>query len=379
MLPFFDRNPVLAWPRVVLMACALVACGSEPSQTSDSEDPTTGGSTGEAPTTGGVATSTGSTATSDAGSSSTTGSGEESGTAESSSGTGGSEFAEVYPLEVTYPEGGAFDPVDGVFVMGTLEGGSVFTVDPLDGQATVLHEPSEPGTWISLGMAVDAPRHRLWVCAANRDTRPFTGEIWVFDLSAGERTHVVPLMYDGAPAWCEDVAVASNGTAFATDRENPNIYVVDDSFSAELLVSDELLGSPILGQNGIIVLPGDEALLAAIHAPASLNHVSIADGTVTPVEISGDFTDVGLGVGADGMVWVDDALFVVFDGKLARVTATTDDWSAAESTTVEWPRGLTDVLATPAGLYLLNGQAIQFALGQRQLGPFELRRFNGVF
>ncbi len=79
------------------------------------------------------------------------------------------------------------------------------------------------------------------------------------------------------------------------------------------------------------------------------------------------------------MVYLEDTLYVAFDGKLARVTPTSEDWSTAESVMVEWPRGLTDVVSTPEGLYLLNGQAIQFALGQDPLGPFTLSRFTGEF
>lgn len=377
MSALFLRTPVVSLSSLALACCALGACASDLAEMAEAGSTTAAASTGDAPSTGAASLPTGSVGSSGSSSSST--SGMSSGMADSSSSTTDNAFADVYPLSITYPEGGAFDPVDGLFFMGTLEGGGVFALDPQVGEAQALYEAPANGTWITLGMALDADRHRLWVCAADRDTTPFTGELWVFDLDAGERTHAIPLTHDSDAAWCEDVAVASDGTAYATDRENPNIYVVDDAFAAELLVSDEALGSPVIGQNGIVVLPGDQALIAAIHAPAALNHVSISDGTVTPIEISGDFMDVGLGVGADGMVLVDDALFVVFDGKLARVTPTADDWSQAESTTVEWPRGLTDVLATPEGLYLLNGQAIQFALGQRPLGAFELRRFDGMF
>lgn len=357
-----------AWP--LLASCLLLGCGA--------------GSAKPTPTGTGTESSTGSessTGTEDTGTEQTSTSGSESSGSESGSSTGGAGpvYADVYPLEVTYPEGGAFDPADEVFYVGTLEGGTVQRIDPLTGDNEVFYTPSDPGTWITLGMAVDESRRRLWVCAANRDTDPFTGEVWMFDLSRGVREQAIPLSADEEVAWCEDIAVASDGTAYATDRENPNIYRVDEGFAAELLVSDDLLGSPLLGQNGIVVLPGDQALIAAIHAPPSLNHVSIAEGTITPIAIEGEFTDTGLGTGADGMVYVDGTLFVVFDGKLAQVTPTSEDWSTAESAMVELPRGLTDVLSTPQGLYLLNGQAIQFALGQDPLGPFELSRFLGEF
>jgi len=357
-----------AWP--LLTACWLLGCGP--------------GSTEPAPSDAGTEGSTSSissTAADDTGPEPTSTSGEASSSSESGSTTGGPGpvYDDVYPLDVTYPEGGAFDPTDEVFYVGTLEGGAVQRVDPLTGDSDLLFAPTERGTWMTLGMAVDETRRRLWVCAANRDTEPFTGQLWMFDLSRGAREQTIPLSAGEEAAWCEDVAVASDGTAYATDRENPNIYRADAGFVAELLVTDKALGSPLLGQNGVIVLPGDEALIAAIHAPPQLNHVTIANGTVTPVVIDGEFTDTGLGTGADGMVYVDGVLLVVFDGKLAQLTPTSDDWSTADSVMVELPRGLTDVLSTPQGLYLLNGQAIQFALGQDPLGPFELSKFVGKF
>ncbi len=360
---------------VVTAVWGPLACGSDPAEGPQSDDTGGSGSTGEEGPEGSSGEGGGSTTDGV----DQTGSDTADETADDTSGTGAMPFADVYELPVTYPEGGAFDPVDEVFYVGTLEGGSVFAVDPYSGEGQPLVRAAKAGTWMTLGMAVDASSHRLWVCAADRDTDPFTGELWVFDLASGERTHQVPLMFEGAPGWCEDVAIASDGTAYATDRDNPAIYGVDDSYVAEVVASDPALASEMIGQNGIVVLPGDETLIAAIHAPPQLNRVSVSDGSVTPIAIDGDFSDVGFGVGADGMVYEDGLLFVVFDGKLAQVTPVQDDWSEAQSTTVEWPRGLTDVLATPAGLYLLNGQAIRFALGQEPKGPFELVRFTGEF
>ncbi|MBL4687629.1 MAG: SMP-30/gluconolactonase/LRE family protein [Nannocystaceae bacterium] len=284
-------------------------------------------------------------------------------------------YAEVYPLVTTFPEGAAFDPTDALFYFGTLAAGEVHRLDPETGESTMVFEASAPGQWITLGMAVDEPGRKLWVCAADRETTPFTGQLWVIDLVSGERESAIPLMAGRTPAWCEDVAVAPDGTAYATDRENPNIYRVAEGQS-ELFASDPVLGSDGIGQNGIVVLPDDAGLLAAIHLPASLNHISM-EGEITTVAIDGPFEDTGIGAGADGMVYVDGDLYVVFDGKLAHVTPTADDWSAATSTMVERPRGLTDIVNTPAGLYLINGQAIQFALGQDPIAPFEIVLFDG--
>ncbi len=179
----------------LVAACALVGCGSEPTDAnpaSDGSDSCTGAETSTGSEESGAAST--STGTSSAASSSS-----ETG---STTGNVGPVYADEYPLDVTHPEGGAFDVTDELFYVGTLEGGSVHSVDPLTGNEELLFAPADPGAWITLGMAVYDARHRLWVCAANRDTEPFTGELWMFDLSRGVREQAVPLSAGKDVAWC---------------------------------------------------------------------------------------------------------------------------------------------------------------------------------
>ena len=79
----------------------------------------------------------------------------------------------------------------------------------------------------------------------------------------------------------------------------------------------------------------------------------------------------------DGIAFANGSAYVAFTSKLIRVTPTLADWSRADSTNVDLPNGMTDVIATPAGLYLLNGQAVRFALGTAT-DPFALVRFVGM-
>ena len=288
-------------------------------------------------------------------------------------------FLDAYPLQSTYPEGAAFDLASHSFYVGSLESGSVYAIDVETGVETEVFTETAAGTWFTLGMAVDAAGRKLWVCAADQDSDPYYGELWTFDLDTGERTKIVPLTNSGENAWCEDVAVDSAGNAFATDRENPNIYRVGANDTVpSLFATDPELGSSFIGQNGIIVLPGDEALIAAVHFPARLNRIEIPSGVVTPITISGDFADATIGSGADGMVLVEGVLYVVFDGELVKVEPTLADWTAVTATEAELTSGLTDVVSTPNGLYLANGQAIGFVFGQEPT-PFSLVRFTGSF
>jgi hypothetical protein len=104
--------------------------------------------------------------------------------------------------------------------------------------------------------------------------------------------------------------------------------------------------------------------------------VRLQDATVTTVAIDGTFSDLSPLAGSDGMVYVDGGLYVAFTSKLARVTPVLADWSQAASVVEDVESGMTDVVATPGGLYLLNGQSIGFAIGSPP-DPFLLTRYLG--
>ena len=292
-------------------------------------------------------------------------------------------FRGVYPLNAEHPEGGIYDPVDHVFYVGSLVDGSVRRVDANTGQEEIYFSPDEPGTWWTLGMVVDEDRRRLLVCAMD-DRReqddqdpPYDGYVWEFDLVTGERTDVYDLGDASDDATCTDVTVTEAGVVYVCDRENPRIYEIGLDGEIDTLVDDDILSAAVIGQNGLLTLPDQSGLLSLIYLPSRLVHVRLPDGALTEVDIDGDFFD-GLPPlsGADGMAWDGDSVLVAFTSQLNRISPTLGDWSRAESETVDVPGGQTDVVITPGGAYLLNGQAVDFAFG-RDTDPFELVLFLG--
>ncbi len=94
---------------------------------------------------------------------------------------------------------------------------------------------------------------------------------------------------------------------------------------------------------------------------------------VDPGGAGGACVAVGTRAAADG------ALYVAFSAEIAQVTPTVADWTQAQSVTVDVPSGQTDVVSTPEGLYLLNGQAIAFVFGDEPELPFRLVRLLAMF
>ena len=293
------------------------------------------------------------------------------------SGGSGSAFLDSYPLDAQFPEGGVYDSGANAFYVGSLGDGSVHRVDAATGAETVLFTESAQGKWWTLGMDVDVERRRLWVCAMDdRSPDPRAGFLWVLDLNTGERIANHALA-DAAPnATCTDVALTKDGVGYVGDREVGNVYKVDVSGGASLFASSPDLKANFVGQNAMVVLPDESAMLTVLYLPSALARVDLADASVTLVDIQGPFEDTSALAGADGMTFMDGSAYVAFTSKLVKVTPQSAEWSVATSTEAALPSGMTDVVRTPEGLFMLNGQSVVFAFGN-QPEPFQLVRFTG--
>lgn len=184
---------------------------------------------------------------------------------EGGGGAAPTEFLESYPLDARFPEGGTFDPVANRFYVGSLDGGAIHSVDAFTGANTKLFEETAEGSWWSLGMAVDAERRALWVCAMEdlRGTAAspaYDGYLWRFDLETNTRTEVIALAEASPEATCTDVAIAPDGSVFVTDRDFGDVYRIAPGGPPTVFASDELLEGDIIGQNAAVVLPDQSAL-----------------------------------------------------------------------------------------------------------------------
>ena len=288
-------------------------------------------------------------------------------------------LAEHYTLTAQFPEGGAWDSGGQAFYVGSLGNGAVHKVDGATGTETEIFKETAPGKWWTLGMDVDVARGKLWVCAMDdKAPPPRAGYIWTFDLATGKRLANVALSKAAADATCTDVAVTKDGSGYVVDREQPNVYKIDAADKLELFATGPDLKGTLAGQNAAVMLPDESALLSVVYLTPKLVRVDLKTKAVKAVQIDGPFTDDSLLAGADGMAYAAGNVYVAFTSKLVRVVPKSADWAAATATAVDLTYGQTDVIATPAGLYLLNGQAVRFAL-QQPTDAFGLSKFTGKF
>lgn len=290
--------------------------------------------------------------------------------------TASSKWRSTFPVEAQFPEGGVFDPVDEVFYVGSLGDGSVHRIDLATGADELVFRETAAGKWWTLGMDVDVERGHLWVCAMDDAQSPRAGHVWIFDVTSGERIRSYPLSSAAADASCTDVALTASGVGYVGDREQGNVYRVGLDEGPSLFTSSEDLEGVLAGQNAMVVLPDQSALLSLVYLPSRLVRVDLATGETRKVDIDGKFSDLTPLAGADGMTLHDGKAYVVFTTNLMRLTPSDDGWTHATSSWEHVKNGMTDVISTPGGLYLLNGQAVHFALGFGT-DPFRLARYKG--
>lgn len=292
------------------------------------------------------------------------------------------DFRDTYPVTAEYPEGGAYDHDEDAFFVGSLKDGSVHRVDAQTGAETTYFTETAAGKWWTLGMDVDHTNRRLWVCALDdRSPNPRAGRVWGFDLNTGNRIADWDLSSAQADATCTDVSVTADGSVYVCDRESPTIYKLTATEGPKVFASDPLLDGDVAGMNGMVTLPDQSALLTVVYRPARLVRVDLKTAAATEVAITGPFNDPSILAGADGITldFEGKNAYVAFTNRFVQVKPGSSAWSTGTGSAIDdVPEGLTDVIATPGGLYLLNGQSIAFAINTVPK-PFALKRFTGTF
>ncbi len=162
------------------------------------------------------------------------------------------------------PEGIAYDPVDRVFYVSSINKHKILRVTR-DGRVAEFKRSGEGGLGQTLGMKVDAARRILWVVSDTpRDTAaPASGQspggVFQYDLRTGALrfSHLAP---PGPPGLLNDVALSSNGEAFATNTTTGEVYRLSPEHDGLAV----FLPANSVGQaNGIAFSPDQRVLFVA--------------------------------------------------------------------------------------------------------------------
>jgi len=121
---------------------------------------------------------------------------------------------------------------DGTIILGSVPGG-VYKIKPGETEAKPFIAREGNGFTTVLGVFADEKANTLWLC----NTGP--GALKAFDLGTGSAKGSYPMP---AGAVCNDIAVADNGTAYATDTAGAKIFMLKKGAAAlEQAAADPLL------------------------------------------------------------------------------------------------------------------------------------------
>lgn len=203
-----------------------------------------------------------------------------------------------------WPEGIARDPETGDLFVGSIGRRAIYRLGP-DGAFEIFGTTPDDGLGEVLGLSVDADRRRLWAATGSGDYQepiegpPRTNELVAYDLETGELVarHPIP---DDEIRLLNDVAVAPDGTAWATETLRGELYRVRPGSDLELFARFP----DLIYLNGLVVAEGGDSVYIGDYS--GLHLVSVDDGAIMPVA----GPDMALGM-VDGLSRSEHSLVIV--------------------------------------------------------------------
>ena len=141
---------------------------------------------------------------------------------------------------------------DGTLYIGSVGKGTVSRIAPRTTTVEEWIHPGANGLKQVFGVYADEPHKTLWVCSF--DPHPNGAVLKSFDLKTAAPKGSYPL--PGDKAFCNDIAVAGNGTAYIADTGTAKLYLLRPGASTlEEAASDPLLKGVdgiAFGEHGVL-------------------------------------------------------------------------------------------------------------------------------
>jgi sugar lactone lactonase YvrE len=139
----------------------------------------------------------------------------------------------IFPESIT-------STADGTLIVGSLGHGNVSRIAPGSAAVEEWIKPGTGGLNQILGVYADEKGKTLWVCSNNLANKGEATAAMAFDLKTGAPKGTYPLPGDGT--LCNDIAVASDGTAYFTDtRQGSVLMLKPGGKTLEIAAKDPLL------------------------------------------------------------------------------------------------------------------------------------------
>lgn len=218
----------------------------------------------------------------------------------------------AFVSERLYPEGIAYSPQLGQFLVSSLTQGKIGTVDMNGTYADFVSDPLLIGA-----VGLEVSNGKLYVCNGDQGVSTkstaqsprMTAGLFIFDIATkrlDRQVNLATLTPAGQMHFANDVAVDAQGNAYVTDSFSPIIYKVTPAGVASIFLTDPRFSNPGFGLNGIVFHPNGYLLVANTGA-ARVYKVDLMNGNAIS-EVA------GIAVGGDGMQLIGNDLYIVNGG-----------------------------------------------------------------
>ena len=225
---------------------------------------------------------------------------------------------EVFPENLTVAD-------DGTIYVGSVKG-HVYRAAPdsLTAEPWIGHSP-ENGILTILGVLADDASKSLWLCSVPNffgpDRSQGVSSLMAFDLESGEQKGVYP--FPAPSSVCNDVTIAADGTAYASDTSNGRIFALAPGESELTLFGQD---PALIGIDGL-AFSGDGTLYVNnVRSNEMLRIETDGEGAMTGL------TSLSLShelAGPDGMRLIEGNRFIQAEGNNGRVAVITIDGDTA--------------------------------------------------
>jgi sugar lactone lactonase YvrE len=190
--------------------------------------------------------------------------------------------------EITFADGRIFPESltstrDGTLYFGSLGQDSVYRATPKSSRADTWIRPKTNGLQTVLGVFADEPAGTLWVCASaagGRDGAPVVGETALKAFSLKDASFKASYAFPGG-GLCNDIAVAKDGTVYATDTTGARVLRVKKGASAfDVWAADKML---LATADGIALLADGSIYVNSVGQGTLLRIPVKADGSAGPI------------------------------------------------------------------------------------------------
>lgn len=226
---------------------------------------------------------------------------------------------------------------DGTLYIGSIGKGAVFRALPDASKATLWIDKSAAKLSAVLGVLADDAHGRLWVCSSDLNRLGEPVSLKSFDIKSGALVADYP--FPESKGLCNDIVVAKDGTAYATDTPNARVFRLKPGATAlETWVSDPRFD----GIDGVTFWPNGDILITNVRTGLLFRIAMQSDGSagaITQVQTSRPLD------GPDGMRPTGDGRFVIAENAAGRVSLGTLDGDKLQIDTVkdgfDFPPGVT--------------------------------------